>query len=166
MHFDQTQSFFNSEVLCLRYTPNRKLGDGNLGFDLIITVLSVVQNGKLGVGKPRRLIKVPPSLIKIPQRKSAKFSSSNSRFWLPGFGYSAKCKRKTSEKYSLKFPRFLRTLSFRPYHPSSVLSGSSFLSFSACLIAKFGSWLMTYSIAREASELCPETKHYLTSRIC
>ena len=36
-------------------------------FDLIITVLSVVQNGKLGVGKPRRLIKVPQSLIKIPQ---------------------------------------------------------------------------------------------------
>ena len=75
-------------------------------------------------------------------------------------------KRKTSEKYSPRFPRFLRTPSFRPYHPSSVLSGSSFLPFSACLIAKFGSWLMTYSIAREASELCPETKHYLKSRIC
>ena len=51
-------------------------------FDLIITVLSVVQNGKLGVGKPRRLIKVPQSLIKIPQRKSARFSSPSSRFWL------------------------------------------------------------------------------------
>ena len=27
-HFDQTPSFFNSEVSFLRYTPNRKLGDG------------------------------------------------------------------------------------------------------------------------------------------
>ena len=51
-------------------------------FDLIITVFSVVQNGKLGVGKPRRLIKVPQSLIKIPHRKSARFSSPSSRFWL------------------------------------------------------------------------------------
>ena len=73
---------------------------------------------------------------------------------------------KTSEKYSPRFLRFLRTPSFRPHHPSSVLSGSSFLSFSACLIAKFGSWSMTYSIAREASELCLETKHYLESWIC
>ena len=75
-------------------------------------------------------------------------------------------KGKPRKKYSPRFPRFLRTPSFRPYHPCSVLSGSSFLSFSACLIATFSSWLMTYSIAREASELCPETKHYLKSRIC
>ena len=133
-------------------------------FDLIITFLSVVQNGKLGVGKPQSLIKVPHSLIKIPQRKSPRFSSPSSRFWL-------QCKMensegKTSEKYSPGFPRFLRTPSFRPHHQSSVLSGSSFLSFSACLIAQFGSWLMTYSIAREASELFLETKHYLKLRIC
>ena len=44
-------------------------------FDLIITVLSVVQNGKLGVGKPLRL-------IKVHQRKSARFLSPSSRFWL------------------------------------------------------------------------------------
>ena len=119
-------------------------------FHVIITVLSAVQNGKLRVGKPRSLIKVPQSMIKIPQRKSPRFSSPSSRFWL--WCKMENSEEKTSEKYCLRFPRFLRTLSFRPHHPSSVLSGSSFLPFSACLIAKFGSWLMTYSIAREANE--------------
>ena len=51
-------------------------------------------------------------------------------------------------------------------HPISVLSGLGFLSFSACLIPKFGSLLMIYSIAPVASDLCLETKHYLMSRIC
>ena len=51
------------------------------------SVLNVVQNGKLGVGKPRSLIKVPQSLIKIPQKILLGF-----HLRVFGFGYSAKWK--------------------------------------------------------------------------
>ena len=37
----------------------------NSEFDLIIAVLSVVQNGKLGAGKPRSLIKIPQKISEV-----------------------------------------------------------------------------------------------------
>ena len=62
-YFDQTPSFSNPEVSFLHYTPNRKLEDG----------------------KPRGLIKIPQSLIKMPQRKSRGF-----HLRVFGFGCGAK----------------------------------------------------------------------------
>ena len=46
------------------------------------SVLSVVQNGKVGVGKPGSLTKVPQSLMKLPQSKSPRFSTPTFRFWV------------------------------------------------------------------------------------
>ena len=56
-------------VFALYPKPKTRRWKTSEPFDLIITVLNVVQNGKLKVGKPRRLIKIPQSLIKIPQEK-------------------------------------------------------------------------------------------------
>ena len=84
-HFDQTPSFSNSEF----------------------SVLSVVQNEKLGAGKPREFDQSTHSLIKMLQRKIRGF---HLRVFC--FGYSAKWKTrsgKASERYS---PRFS---SFRPH---------------------------------------------------
>ena len=56
-----------------------------------------VQNGKLGVGKPR-------SFIKVPWRKLRVF----------GFGYSAKRKTRSGKPRKTDSPSFPRTPSFRP----------------------------------------------------
>ena len=83
----------------MHYTPYRNLGDGKprsllkrpwrklRGFISKFIVLTVAQNGKLRVGKTRSSIKVLQKLIKMPQRKSRRFTSPSFRF-----GYSAKWK--------------------------------------------------------------------------
>ena len=77
-----------------------------------VLVLSAVQKGKPGVGKPRSLIKLSQNLIKMPQTKLRGFYLR-----VFGFGYGAKWKTwsgKTSELYYL---RFSRTPSFQPRCP-------------------------------------------------
>ena len=134
-HFDQTPRF---RFCAIPQTENSEMKTPE--FDPIIAVLSAVQNGKLGVGKPRSLIKVP---LQFDQNTSEKISDVFiSEFSVLAMVQNGNLGGENLGKYSLRFPRFLRTPSFRPHHPSSVFSGSSFLSFSACLIAKFGSWLM------------------------
>ena len=51
------------------------VGENSEVFISEFSVLSVVRNGKVGVGKPRSLTKVPQSLMKIPQSKSPRFST-------------------------------------------------------------------------------------------
>ena len=67
-------------------------------FNSEFSVLSIVQNGKLGIGKPR-------SLIKVPQRTLRGFQPE---FSVLGIVPSEK-PRKTD---SARFPSFLRTPSF------------------------------------------------------
>ena len=76
------------------------------------SILSAVQKGKLEAGKHRSLIKVPQSLIEMPQKKLLGF---HLRVFIAR--YSAKMENsqwKTLEKYSLRFPRVPRTPSFQP----------------------------------------------------
>ena len=58
-----------------------------------------MQNGKLGIGKPRSLIKIPQRLIKISQKKIRGF-----HLQVFGFGYGAEWKtqnEETSKKYTI-----------------------------------------------------------------
>ena len=110
MYFDQTPSFSNSEVSFLHYTPNRKLRDGKpLGFHLRVFRFELVQNGKLGAGN----LGVWSKYLKMPQRRTPRFSS-------PSFRFCVLCKMKNSEWKNLGkilsgFPKFPRTPSFWPH---------------------------------------------------
>ena len=59
------------------------VGENSQVFISEFSVLSVAQNGKVGIGKPRSLTKVPQSLMKLSQSKSPRFST-------PTFRYSTK----------------------------------------------------------------------------
>ena len=58
------------------------VGENSEVFISEFSVLSVVQNGKVGVGKPGSLTKVPQSLMKLPQSKSPRFSTPTFQFWV------------------------------------------------------------------------------------
>ena len=80
---------FRSFQLRVFLVRNRKIGVGNLVFNSKFSVLGMVRNGKLGVGKPLSLINL---LQKTP------------RFSTPGFGYSAKWETPSGKTGSLRFP--------------------------------------------------------------
>ena len=71
----------NSEVENLGVRSDG-VGENSEVFISEFSVLSVVQNGKVGVGKPWSLTKVPQSLMKLPQSKSPRFSTPTFRFWV------------------------------------------------------------------------------------
>ena len=81
VNLGENSEVFNSEFSVLSVVPNGKIGVGNL-------VLGIVRNGKLGDGKPLSLINVP--------QKTPRFST-------PGFGYSAKWKPPSGKTGSLRF---------------------------------------------------------------
>ena len=62
VNLKENSEVFNSEFFVLSVVPNGKIGVGNLVFNSKFSVLGIVRNEKLGVGKP-------PSLINVPQRK-------------------------------------------------------------------------------------------------
>ena len=97
------------------------VGENSEVFISEFSVLSVVQNGKVGVRKPRSLTKVPQSLMKLPQSKFRGF-----QLRLFGFGYSTKRKTrswKSRKTDSPRFPSFPRTPSFRPCQLFSYKAG-------------------------------------------
>ena len=94
-------------------------------FNSEFSVLSIVRNGKLEVGKPRNLINVPQIKLqgfqlrvfgfgysakwKTKSLKTSEFASEKTpRFSAPGSGYSAKWKTQSGKTDSLSFPSRLR----------------------------------------------------------